>query len=75
MDIYQAFTEELDRLRAADQFRSLRDVAARNLADIQLQRNHFLNLSSNDYLGLGADRRLLDEFFAAYPGSDPLTQF
>lgn len=74
-DIYQSFAEELQRLKAHDQFRHLRDVASRNLTDIDIHGQHYVNLSSNDYLGLGADRRLLDEFFAAYPGGDPVTEF
>lgn len=74
-DIYQSFAEDLQRLKARDQFRSLRDIAHRDVTDIDIAGTHYLNLSSNDYLGIGADRRLLDEFLAAYPGDDPLTLF
>jgi len=74
-DIYQSFANELQRLREHDQFRNLRDIASRDVTDIDIKGTHYLNLSSNDYLGIGADRRLLDEFFAAYPGDDPVTLF
>ncbi len=74
-DMYQVFVEELKHLKRHDQFRHLRDIASRNLTDIDVAGTHYVNLSSNDYLGLGADSRLLDEFFSAYPGSDPVTNF
>lgn len=74
-DIYQSFAEELQRLHARDQFRRLRDVAGRHLTEIDVAGARYVNLSSNDYLGLGADPRLLDEFLAGYPGPAPLRDF
>ena len=73
--IYQSCAEELQRLKTHDQFRHVRDIAGRNLTDIDVAGTHYVNLSSNDYLGLGADPQLLDKFFAAYPGDEPLTHF
>jgi 8-amino-7-oxononanoate synthase len=53
MSLLERIQSELDALREKDQFRVLRDIDKDNL----------LNLSSNDYLGLGAMPELREEFY------------
>jgi len=71
-DIYSTFETELSQLRGKQQFRGLREVSGRNLTEIDVQGKRYLNLSSNDYLGLGADRQVLEEFFTSFSRNTPL---
>ncbi len=54
MSLLKRIQSELDALHEKDQFRVLRDI----------KKDEFLNLSSNDYLGLGAMPELREEFYA-----------
>ncbi len=71
-DIYSTFTEELNQLRDKQQFRTLRNITHRNLAHADWEGNRYLNVSSNDYLGLGANRQALEAFFEMYSNDDLL---
>ncbi len=61
-DIYDSFRQQLDDLRAKQQLRQLGSIARRDETHADFNGKHYLNLSSNDYLGLGANQRLLEEF-------------
>lgn len=58
------FEAELDRLRTKGQFRSLKTISHRDTVETDFNGTRYLNLSSNDYLGLGGNTRLLQEFLA-----------
>ncbi|MEI6691520.1 MAG: 8-amino-7-oxononanoate synthase [Chlorobium sp.] len=62
MQFYERLSHELDELKSLDRYRSLPDITARNGKDIEVDGKVLLNLSSNDYLGLGDDRQMLDEY-------------
>lgn len=68
----EAFREslrlELDALRARGQHRSLRTVSRRTGGAVELGGREFLDLSSNDYLGLAGDAGLLASFLGAVGG-------
>ena len=61
-DIYETFTQQLDDLRAKQQLRQLGSIARRDETHADFNGKRYLNLSSNDYLGIGANQRLLEEF-------------
>ena len=62
MQFYERLSHELDELKSLDRYRSLPDITARNGKDIEVDGKVLLNLSSNDYLGLGDDRQMLAEY-------------
>lgn len=61
-NMYASFAEELEQLRARGQFRQLGRIERRDGVHADFNDARFLNLSSNDYLGIGGNQRLLEEF-------------
>ena len=61
--IYNKWAEELDQLKMQGNFRSLPLIAHDGKWIIPSGKERLLNLSSNDYLGLGADKELMSEFW------------
>ncbi len=59
MQFQERIQQELDGLRQLDRYRVLPDITARNGTHIAVGGQPLLNLSSNDYLGLGDDQELL----------------
>jgi len=59
MQFQERIQQELDGLRQLDRYRVLPDITARHGTHIAVGGQPLLNLSSNDYLGLGDDRELL----------------
>ncbi len=59
MQFQERIQQELDGLRQLDRYRVLPDITARHGTHIAVAGQPLLNLSSNDYLGLGDDRELL----------------
>ena len=55
---------ELEKLKGKQRFRSIPVTGARRGRHIEVDGRLLLNLSSNDYLGLGADRELFNSFIA-----------
>ncbi len=62
MQFYERIREELYELKSLDRYRYLPDISARNGKDIEVNGQLLLNLSSNDYLGLGDDKALLEGY-------------
>ena len=72
---YSSFEKELQLLRQKGQYRSLNTIAHRDLTDADFNGKRYLNLSSNDYLGLGANRQILQQFLSNRTGDDLLDEF
>jgi len=62
MQFYERIREELYGLKSLDRYRVLPDISARNGKDIEVNGQLLLNLSSNDYLGLGDDKAMLEGY-------------
>lgn len=58
------YHQDLLRLQKTGSFRQLRPLSARRGCRVNHQGKQYLNLSSNDYLGLAGDDRLLKRFYS-----------
>lgn len=56
------FAEELENLKALNQFRKIPHIDAKEGKYLFSEGKKYLNLSSNDYLGFGYDKNLVQEF-------------
>ncbi|PID57498.1 8-amino-7-oxononanoate synthase [candidate division KSB3 bacterium] len=72
---YNSFEQELNAFRQKGQYRTLNTVAQRDQTTAEVHGRRCLNLSSNDYLGLGADRRRLENFLSTQPPHELLEEF
>ena len=66
MLFYDRISEELEELKSLDRYRVLPDITARDGKDIEVNGERLLNLSSNDYLGLGDDTALLEGYLREF---------
>lgn len=62
MQFQERISRELEELRHLDRYRVLPDITAREGKDIAVNAQLLLNLSSNDYLGLGDDRQMRADY-------------
>ena len=67
---YERIGRELDELKALDRYRVLPDISGRNGKNIVVNGQNLLNLSSNDYLGLGDDQPMLAGYIQAFSETD-----
>jgi len=58
----EKFLKELENLKNQSQFRQIPDIEAKEGKYIFSEGKKYLNLSSNDYLGLAYDQNLVQEF-------------
>jgi 8-amino-7-oxononanoate synthase len=61
---------ELDTLRAKNRYRTLPDIGNRGDRHISLNGRKLLNLSSNDYLGLGDNTELLSGYLMKFRNAE-----
>jgi len=71
---YSSFEQELEILRQKGQYRSLNTISHRDPTEADFNGKRCLNLSSNDYLGLGAKRQLLQDFLVSRAQRDLLDE-
>jgi len=70
VQFYERIRQELDELGALDRYRRLPDISARNGKAIVVDGHNLLNLSSNDYLGLGDDKLMLAAYVKEFSATD-----
>lgn len=58
------YRESLDHLQSTGSLRHLRPLSARSGCRVSYQGKRFLNLTSNDYLGIAGDAELLRRFYS-----------
>ncbi len=61
--VFEAMEKELAMLKSRDRFRQLPDTGVRDGRFLEFKGQSLLNLSSNDYLGIGSSRSLVEEYF------------
>ena len=66
MSLRESIQKELDVLRAGECFRVLPETGERSGCSIGSGGRRLLNLSSNDYLGIGDDEQLRREYLLAF---------
>lgn len=66
MSLKERIERELDVLREQERFRVLPEIGRRESEFIEYGGRLLLNLSSNDYLGIGSDVRLRNVYFSAF---------
>ncbi len=66
MSLKERISKELDMLRAEERFRVLPETGRRSGASIESGGKALLNLSSNDYLGIGDDEQLRSTYLLAF---------
>jgi 8-amino-7-oxononanoate synthase len=71
MQFHERITEELRQLKERDRLRAVPEVTSREGRFIAVGRERLLNLSSNDYLGLGDDQELRRGYFESCRGELP----
>jgi 8-amino-7-oxononanoate synthase len=64
MDLYSVFKNELDELKHNNQYRFLKTVSDRNDKYVFYNNKKYINLSSNDYLGLATDKKYISKFYS-----------
>ena len=69
MQFHERIRQELDELKSLGRYRELPDITARHEKDIEVNGQLLLNLSSNDYLGLGDDKAMLEGYWKEFSKS------
>lgn len=70
---YNHFYEEVEHIKEKDLFRKLKNIGLKQEQKIEIDGKYYLNLSSNDYLGLGSDVQILEEFFEFLKNKNPMS--
>lgn len=73
-DIYYPFFEKLEELKKNNSYRFLRDIQKKEGKYIFFNDKKYLNLASNDYLGLATDKKIQNEFLSSIENF-PLPEF
>ncbi len=71
----QRLTEQLDIIRQRGLERCLLELHPRDRGKVEYQGREYLNLASNDYLGLATNRELVAEFYSRLNDENLLLRF
>ncbi len=63
---YNQYKEELEKLKENSSYRSFKTIEKRDGKYVYIDGTKYLNLSSNDYLGLLSDKELINEFYSDF---------
>ncbi len=69
------YQQILAHLKAKNSFRHLRPLEDHDGPFVSYKGQRLLNLTSNDYLGLGGDSQLLDQFYSQLHSGNRIDQF
>ncbi len=70
-----SYREEMNKLQESGRLRQLRPLSGRRGCRVQYQGRECLNLSSNDYLGIGGDSHLLLQFYGGMETENLLDRY
>ncbi len=60
---YDYYKSEIESIKSKNLYRTLRNISSVGNAEIIFNKKKYLNLSSNDYLGIADNTELLNEFY------------
>jgi 8-amino-7-oxononanoate synthase len=64
MNIYSVFENTINELKQDNQYRFLKTISARDGKYVFYNNKKYINLSSNDYLGLATNKKYISKFFS-----------
>lgn len=70
-----SYREEMSKLQESGRLRQLRPLSGRRGCRVQYQGRECLNLTSNDYLGIGGDSQLLGQFYGGMDAENMLDRY
>jgi len=70
-----SYSEKLTRLQDGGRLRTLKPLSGRDGCRILFAGRQLLNLTSNDYLGFGGDKKLHERFYSGLDGPEFLDTF
>jgi 8-amino-7-oxononanoate synthase len=62
-DLYSIFEDELNELKQNNQYRFLKTIHSKDNKYVLFNNKKYINLSSNDYLGLATDKDYIKNFY------------
>jgi 8-amino-7-oxononanoate synthase len=75
LDTYKPFERELDDIKNNNNYRFLKTMQARDGKHVTYRDRRFINLSSNDYLGLASNAGMIREFYTGLNDTNCLSLF
>ena len=64
-DLYSVFENELNELKQDNQYRFLKTIHSRDNKFVIYNNKKYINLSSNDYLGLATDKDYVNKLLCS----------
>ncbi len=75
MNPYSFFGNTLDELKRDSQYRFLKTISTRDDKYVVYNNKKYINLSSNDYLGLATDRKYVNKFYSGFKKQNLIDSF
>ena len=63
-DVYAHFKKELDAIKKDNSYRFLKTIQTKDDKYVIYNNKKYINLSSNDYLGLAKDKKTAESFYS-----------